>query len=55
MVEPTTGIELEVVGITKGRPILDLTEDELGKTIEDGKPLVEPTIGIELEVAGILT
>ena len=53
MVEPTTGIELEVVGITKGRPALDPTKYELGKTIEDGKPLVEPTTGIELEVVGV--
>ena len=43
------------MGITKGRPALDPTKDELGKTIEDGKPLVEPTTGIELEVAGIIT
>ena len=54
MVEPTTGVELEVVGITKGRPALDPTEDELGKPTEDGKPSVEPTSGIELEVVGII-
>jgi hypothetical protein len=52
MLRPTVGIELEFAGIvTRGRSTLDPTEDELGKTIEDGKPAVEPTTGIELEVA----
>ena len=41
--------------VTRGRPALDPPENELGKMIEDGKPLVEPTTGIELEVAGIVT
>jgi hypothetical protein len=52
VVEPTAGIELEAAGIIARRPVLDPTEDELGKTFEDVKPLVEPTVGIE--VVGII-